>query len=481
MLIPDKVGAPMETALAPARLSLAPEHADPVRLWRAAIAALRALEPGFGRDAERMLAAGPAVLDGAVLPLIVAEMALMDSPPVLVLAGLDALGPRAARIAPSLARFAALGGALTTVEDAAPRRAPGPIAAALAAGRDAEAAGLIAGAWEAALRRGEEATVLDWLDALPERAARDEARLWVVRRWAAPRRGAPLDDDAGVPPHVRARGHLLDAAGALRHGDLGRLARCLDAAAGHDPQDGFWHTADALLRAHDAFWRGHPRVAHRHFTRAAGLAAIHGDRFATTAATGYLAVLAAEGGDDEAARRRLDRLEDLRDADPAVGEHPVAAAGALAEGRLLELAGAYEGAAAPLRRAIALAERGGSRFERAEPRLRLASVHRACGRPEEAAPLEAEALALLRRVPDRGRLAGLAAAVAPAAPRREPLSPGERAILRLLPSGLSQREIGGALDLSVNTVKTHCRNIYIKLGAGSREDAVARAQDVGLL
>src|SRR4051794_7885954 len=43
-------------------LSLEPEDADPVRLWRCIIAALRVVAPGFGRDAEAMLAAGPAAL-----------------------------------------------------------------------------------------------------------------------------------------------------------------------------------------------------------------------------------------------------------------------------------------------------------------------------------------------------------------------------------------------------------------------------------
>jgi ATP/maltotriose-dependent transcriptional regulator MalT len=130
---------------------------------------------------------------------------------------------------------------------------------------------------------------------------------------------------------------------------------------------------------------------------------------------------------------------------------------------------------------VALAERGGSRLERAEPRLRLGAVHRACQRPELADVLEAEALEILAACPEHGRLAGPAAAVAPAAPHRDALSPSERAVLRLLPSGLNQREIGAELFLSVNTVKTHCRNIYTKLHAQSREEAVARAHDLGLL
>src|SRR4051794_34195708 len=69
----------------PAWLTLDPEDADPVRLWRGIIAALRTLAPGFGTDAERILAAGPAVLAGAVVPLVAAEAARFLDPPLLVL------------------------------------------------------------------------------------------------------------------------------------------------------------------------------------------------------------------------------------------------------------------------------------------------------------------------------------------------------------------------------------------------------------
>jgi DNA-binding CsgD family transcriptional regulator len=502
-------------------LTLDPEDADPVRLWRGVIAALRTLQPSFGSDAEAILAAGPAALTDAVVALVVAEAAAADPPPVLVLDGAEALGEHAGDVVASvlawLARapaelllvvtgegplLGALAGAPGAIaiaidEDGGPpaqpaARTPGTpaaaIDAALASGRAADAAALIARAWPAALRRGEHATVQRWIGALPPSAAAGDPDLWLVRLWAALDRGALATAErqiatAGhaIAPATRIRGHLLHATDALRRGDLDGTARRIDAAGQGDPQDGFWHTTEALLRGHEAFWRGHPRVAYRHFARAGGLAAVHGDRFAMTAAIGFLALLATEGGDDEAARRRLGRLEDLRDADPAVGEHPVAVAGALAEGRMLELAGAYESAVAPLRRAIALAERGGSRFEQAESRLRLAIAHRACHRPEAATVLEAEALAILAECADHGRLAGIAAAIAPAAPPRDVLSPSERAVLRMLPSGLSQREIGAELFLSVNTVKTHCRNIYAKLHAGSRDEAVARAHDLGLL
>jgi ATP/maltotriose-dependent transcriptional regulator MalT len=503
------------------RVRLKPEDADPVRLWRSVIAALRELRRGFGADAEAMLAAGRCALADAVIPLVAAEVATLGEPIALVLDRFDALGDRAEETLPSLAAWLdrappdallvvvgappeaapALQGDMVVLEAAsaeaagaagAPGAALTPSArfdAALAAGEPATAAAIVAAVWPATLARGEHATVQAWLRALPPRVAAAEPDLFVVRLWATLDRAALSSAERqlaepGVSPTLKARGRLLHAADALRAGDLDALTARLKAASADDPADGFWHTTDALLRAHEAFWRGHPRVAHRHFARAAGLAHIHGDRFALTAALGYLALLATEGGDDEAARRRLGRIEDLADADPAVAVHPVAIGGALAEGRMLELAGALESAVAPLNRAVALAQRGGSRLERAEPRLRLGALHRACDRPDLADVLEAEALELLAGCPDRGRhgrLAGPAAAIAPAAPRRDTLSPSERAVLRLLPSGLSQREIGGRLFLSVNTVKTHCRNIYVKLGAQSREEAVARARDRGLL
>ena len=53
----------------------------------------------------------------------------------------------------------------------------------------------------------------------------------------------------------------------------------------------------------------------------------------------------------------------------------------------------------------------------------------------------------------------------------------ERTVLRLLGSGLSEREIGRELYLSFNTVHSHVKAIYRKLGVTSRADAVRRSQD----
>jgi LuxR family maltose regulon positive regulatory protein len=68
------------------------------------------------------------------------------------------------------------------------------------------------------------------------------------------------------------------------------------------------------------------------------------------------------------------------------------------------------------------------------------------------------------------------------APRlTEPLSSSEVRVLRYLPTNLTAPEIAGELSVSTNTVKTHIRNLYAKLGTHRRAEAVTRARDLGLL
>ncbi len=63
----------------------------------------------------------------------------------------------------------------------------------------------------------------------------------------------------------------------------------------------------------------------------------------------------------------------------------------------------------------------------------------------------------------------------------DPLSDRELAVLRLLSSELSGPEIARHLVVSLNTVRTHTKSIYAKLGVGSRRAAVGRAEQLGLL
>jgi LuxR family transcriptional regulator, maltose regulon positive regulatory protein len=79
------------------------------------------------------------------------------------------------------------------------------------------------------------------------------------------------------------------------------------------------------------------------------------------------------------------------------------------------------------------------------------------------------------QVPTTGKRVGTAS------PRlTEPLSQAEVRVLRYLPTNLTLQEIAGQLYLSVNTVRTHTRHIYGKLGAHSRHEVVDVARALGL-
>jgi LuxR family maltose regulon positive regulatory protein len=66
-------------------------------------------------------------------------------------------------------------------------------------------------------------------------------------------------------------------------------------------------------------------------------------------------------------------------------------------------------------------------------------------------------------------------------PQPEALSRSELRVLRYLPTNMTRPEIARELYVSINTVNTHIRNIYSKLGARDRSSAVQRARDLRLL
>ncbi len=121
----------------------------------------------------------------------------------------------------------------------------------------------------------------------------------------------------------------------------------------------------------------------------------------------------------------------------------------------------------------------------------LAGVRLRRGRLDAAAEMLRSARQALDDLADSGLVPGLADAVereleaargrAFAGDMLEPPSEAELAVLRLMASDLSNREIAERLFLSPNTIRSHRRALYHKLGAHSRTDAIARATELGLL
>ena len=121
----------------------------------------------------------------------------------------------------------------------------------------------------------------------------------------------------------------------------------------------------------------------------------------------------------------------------------------------------------------------------------LARVRLRRGRLAEAEATLGSARASLGELTDSGQIPALADEVdreletararASSGEMLEPPSEAELAVLRLLATDLSTREIGERLFLSPNTIRSHVRALYHKLGVHSRAEAVARATAFGLL
>ncbi|MEV1022095.1 helix-turn-helix transcriptional regulator [Streptomyces sp. NPDC050264] len=96
--------------------------------------------------------------------------------------------------------------------------------------------------------------------------------------------------------------------------------------------------------------------------------------------------------------------------------------------------------------------------------------------PHSAGALMHRASAVLASVP--GPLPDTPVAPPPPA---EPLTGRQLAVLRELQHEVSLRQIADGMYVSYNTVKSHTRAVYRKLGARSRAEAVGRARELGLV
>jgi LuxR family transcriptional regulator, maltose regulon positive regulatory protein len=220
--------------------------------------------------------------------------------------------------------------------------------------------------------------------------------------------------------------------------------------------------------------------------------------------TAMEAGLLAASGDAQAARSLLDRAQDSVEAAIALARmelaegNPSGAAATLApylngltptfslalllQAWLLDALAARalgddDRAFRSLERALLLAEREGFRlaFLRAGGACR-ALLAEQLGRDTAHRQLIVDLLEMLEGAP--GPSAGF--------PREEaalvePLSGRERTVLRYLESVLSSSEIASELYVSVNTVRTHVKSIYRKLGVSGRREAIRRAHELRLL
>ena len=371
---------------------------------------------------------------------------------------------------------------------------------ALAAGAFDEAGQLIAGTWVNYVNAGRTSSVLDWLDRFPGAHVDGDARLLLVRAWVSALRGREADMRRAVD-RARALGGLdtgplpdgfasLESSvrvlgAAFAWGDVSAvLAEGARSAALEGPESP-WRPVVSWSLGWGRYCRGELEEAERWFRETAALAPAADQWVVGVGAIADLSLIAgARGRRAEQMRLAVEAIELARE--HGLLDAPEDGEAHTAYGVALAAEGRREEALPELEQGVFLRRLWGQALDLIDGLVALAPAVASVGDRERAAELFAEAERLVAGCPDPGvlgerlaaarRSVGMGRAVAGAE-----LSERELTVLRMLSSGLSEREIGGELYLSFNTVHTHVRSVYRKLGVSSRAEAVARGRELRLI
>ena len=378
----------------------------------------------------------------------------------------------------------------------------------VAAGDVEEAVELIASSWLAYGSSGAHETVRTWLELLPRAVHDGDARLCVasavmalstgrldgVRRWIDQAASVP----AGGPFHDGFRSGVA-AADCLRTvhswllGDLRACRTAGESAIRRASEPSPWDGVTYAWLGASQFWLGHPQE---------GVAALREGLQRSQAARFYppwvaclstLSLIYHLQGDHNAARDLSEEALRLS-ARSGMDEYSrLTTAAHITRAGLLAGDERREEARKELEGVVEMADRGSGPVEIAYALVSLSVAAQARGDLDGGRHHLNAAGSIIRACPDLGPVLaalferaedGLVVprrAARPLAPFAVDFSEREIDVLRLLASSLSQREIGGMLYISVNTVKTHTASIFRKLGVGARADAVARARELQLI
>jgi LuxR family maltose regulon positive regulatory protein len=370
------------------------------------------------------------------------------------------------------------------------------------AARDfAEADALIARHWAAHWLGGQRATVARWLEELPEAAILADPPVALIAAWSRGFQGASKqdterwlaaaeDEGYGGPPPDGMRSQAFGAALAratLMFDDVGRSAAAARRAlelAGDQPAEFSW-AGSALGQA--LYLSGQAAEARPWLEDLISQVPASVQPYAVVTALAVLSLIAAD--QDDTAAASLARGAVATAEAQAVSFEPLSGIVYLALGRALARQGELAEAEVQLGRALELFEVDSMGLYRTYGLLVLALVRHGRGDLPGARALVDQARELVEQSSDAGMLPSLLEQTENALgsrPRRPvqiaaPLTERELAVLRLLPTRLSTREIGRELYVSPNTVRSHVQAIYRKLQVNSRAEAVTQARQLGLL
>ena len=372
------------------------------------------------------------------------------------------------------------------------------------AGEFDAASELIDDHWLAFTNAGQRETVARWLDNLPHGYIAADGRLCLVQartalavgergevlRWVDLATQAPTNnpgDDVALREEVTV---IRAAAWQL----LGEMRQSEQLAQRLAPLDGssIWHSLAACLLGTSARFFDANDDAEELFETALKLGSSSQNFIISMLALGRLGLIAADRGDWRGCTTKVEAAFEVVRAN-GLEEYWICSSAHIARGRLFRHNRQPRETRAELERAVSLARRGAGLIELSYALTMLAELRREVGDRPAARELVLEARELLSRCPEPGTLvprllgqaeAALRLVVDPSGVRpvvTEALTAREQMVLGLLPSGLTAREIAGELGISRDTVKTHTKRIYQKLGVSSRRNAVSRGRELGLL
>ena len=373
------------------------------------------------------------------------------------------------------------------------------ISHAIAAGAHAEAAGLIEAWWVSYASACRYDTVLAWIGELPEEMQSGNMGLLLVKAWLLSL--SAKQEEAGQV--IAAAGRLGESGGGtlpdgfssaeasltmLRAccpwGDVGAQLEDGRRAAELEGPRSPWRPVACWAVGMGLYFRGEPGEADRWFAESAALAPAGAQWPAGASSLAHRSLIAGELGRPEDQRMLAEGAAELvreHGTEKAAGAVPLALGVSLAaRGRPSEALPLIERGAGLLLRSR------GQPTEVAMALLHQGSVLHALGERERSQATLTEARSIIGSCPDPGILTRRLSACGPS-PRPgtrsadEQLTRRERRVLQLLTSDLSERDIGQELYVSHNTVHSHVRSIYRKLGVSSRAHALQRTRELRLL
>ncbi len=371
---------------------------------------------------------------------------------------------------------------------------------AIAAEDPARAGQLIWQAFPELTGRGRMATIRNWLDLLGEERVKATSALGLTEahyhlilgaadkgaHWARQAEAA-AEAEPGGRDAVAADLHLLDATFGLSGGSKMEEEAAL-ASELHSPESA-WQAPNHLYRGLASHVTGHPERAKPMLREAVRRGAVSTPIIETLALV-QLALIAFEDNDSTEALRLTAQAREqvercgMRDYGSMLEIYACSAMVLASEGRVGEAERDANHAAMLL-----TAVTGLPLWYEVQARIVLARAFIRLGKSADARVLLADATEFAEMIPDGVVLGAwlgeaedsLGNAVLDGAEADWQLTSAELRTLQYLPSHLSFREIGEAIHVSPNTIKTQAQAAYRKLGASSRAEAVERAREAGLV